>query len=178
MWIINHSKNYKNINVSQGFTSWPTPNPYYNVIPFDGSIIVEFGYGCMDDFHTPMGKWSTLTNWSYMWNEMEQFNKEISEKFGIVEFRELISNNYGEFGPYCYLTRDVHGNEIPKPSFLPVKYGKYCDYALKCKNKDYDIMDLYQKWNKYWHLVKPRELAKHIPIYLDGFYQGRKMIID
>lgn len=60
-WTLQSAENIPDFSIREGFSGYHAPNPFYNVINFDGSIVLEYYYGSPSCFHTPMGKWNAFS---------------------------------------------------------------------------------------------------------------------
>lgn len=153
-WTLEQAKQFPDIWITQGFTGWPHPNYCYNIIPFDGSIVLEQYYNCLHEFHTPLGKWTTFTGFS---GYQDELNNLFNEKLGVVEIKAGVQTTYGYIGGFYYLTKDLQGNPIPKPSELPINYGRFDKPNEPIEN----YLNLTKEIQDYWDLVKPEGMAKY-----------------
>lgn len=88
-----------------------TPNPFYGVIPFDGSLILCESYNNPSSFYTPIGKFSiTGGGCSEGYTTID-----ILEQLGIKYTRltEMVVSKNGCFGGLIQIDEDQFGNIYP-----------------------------------------------------------------
>lgn len=125
-----------------------SPNPYYGVIPFDGSLILCESYGNPQCFYTPLGKWSITGGGFSNGKEAEDILNELGIKWTRLKFPTI--NEMGQFGGLIQIDEDQFGNNYPPissglgfnmdPFFFEDGKKVFYDY--------YTSVDLFEKINK------------------------------
>jgi len=89
------------------------PNPYYSVIPDDGSLLLEMFEGMPRNFHTPLGKFHFSGSGS---GDHRKLMDDLKIKFGLIEIVPEKKTKFQCFGPIYAVTRDLEGSAFPMPS--------------------------------------------------------------
>jgi hypothetical protein len=146
-WTLEQAQNIPDFSIKEGFSGYNSPNPFYNAINFDGSIVLEYYYGSPSCFHTPMGKWNAFRGGCGYASGFKELDKLFKEKFGVVEIKPEVQINWGYIGGFYYLTKDTNGDPIPPPSKIPIEYGEI-------------RLSSYEEHNKFWDEIAPEELTR------------------
>ena len=86
-----------------------SPNSYYGVTPFDGSLILCESYGNPQCFYTPLGKWSMSGGGCNDGKEATDILNELGIKW--TRIKEPVVNNMGQFGGLIQIDEDHFGNK-------------------------------------------------------------------
>ncbi len=90
-------------------------NPFYSVIPNNGTLLLQMGYFLPSHFHTPLGKFDFagggFVNKQVAMDHLETLKK----KLGLVEIVPKSSSCWGEFGPIFAVTQDLDGSPFHLP---------------------------------------------------------------
>ena len=98
--IIGASEQIKRLNES--------PNPFYGVIPFDGSLVLNEYYRCPSEFYTPLGKWKMSGGGGMLGDTISLLNS-----LGIkwTRLTSEVNDESGCFGGTIQIDEDQFGNK-------------------------------------------------------------------
>lgn len=88
-----------------------SPNPFYGVIPFTGSLLLNESYDSPSEFFTPLGKWKILGGGFSDGKTAESILDELGIKWTRLEKPEV--TKMGVFGGVIQIDEDQFGNKYP-----------------------------------------------------------------
>lgn len=86
-----------------------TPNPYYGVLPFDGSLILCESYEYPQCFYTPLGKWAITGGGFCDGKTAEVILNELGIKWTRLSKPSI--TDMGQFGGLIQIDEDHFGNK-------------------------------------------------------------------
>lgn len=134
-----------------------SPNAYYGVLPFDGSLVLCESYGNPHCFYTPLGKWA-ITGGG--WNDGKEAT-DLLDSLGIkwTRIKEPVDNTEGSFGGLIQIDEDQCGNKYP-PVNPEIAFNMNPFYFTTGKNIFYDYhtsTGLFERINQSDLLRKERD---------------------
>ena len=104
------------------------PNPYYGVVPFDGSLVLCESYGNPSHFFTTLGKWNITGGGCNYGKEATDILNELGIKWTRLKEPEI--HIQGLFGGVIQIDEDHFGNKYPPVSEMVLFHlGETFNYA-------------------------------------------------